>query len=73
MSDKEANASLGKVTVTLKIPEPVYHFFGAVASTYNKKLEEILVEELINDIKRFTDTEAEKILIGAFELEQYTQ
>ncbi len=73
MTKNEIDSNVGKVTVTLKIPEPVYHFFGAVATAHKKKIEEILVEELIADIKGFTDTEAEKILIGAFELENYVQ
>ena len=68
-----ANEALGKVTVTLKIPEPVYHFYSAVAEAYQKKLETILVEELIADIKGFTDTDAETILIGSFGLKEYVK
>lgn len=71
--EEKANKALGKVTVTIKLPEPVFHFYRAVADAYNKKLEDILVEELIVDIKGFTDTDAEKILIGAFELESFVQ
>ena len=67
------NENLGKVTVNLKIPEPVYHFYKAVAEAYNKKLEDILVEELVCDIKGFTDTDAEKILVGAFGLKEYVK
>ena len=55
----------------LNNPVQVYHFYSAVANAYQKKLENILVEELIVDIKGFTDTDTEKILIGVFDLEDY--
>ena len=62
----------GKVTVTLKIPEPVYHFYGAVAETYKKSLEALLVEELIQDINGFLDTDQPReILVGAFGLQKF--
>ena len=73
MSETEKEEFEGEVTITLKLPEPVYHFYGAVATACKKKLETILVEELIADIKGFTDTDAEKILVGAFGLEKYVK
>jgi len=62
----------GTVTVTLKLPEPLYHFFTAAAQTYNKSLEEMLIEELAQDAAMILDTDEPKdILIAAFGLGPY--
>ena len=63
----------GKVTVTLKIPEPVYHFLKAAAETYDKTLEDLIVEELTQDVCSILNTpdDPRKILIGAFGLKPY--
>jgi len=62
----------GTVTVPLKLPEPLYHFFLAAAQTYNKSLEEMLIEELAQDAASILDTDETKdILIAAFGLAPY--
>jgi hypothetical protein len=63
----------GKVTVTLKLPEPIYHFLKAAAESYDKPLEDLLTEELIQDAAMILDTEGDprKILIVAFGLKPY--
>ena len=71
MSKTETKEFEGKVTVTLKLPEPVYHFYKAVAETYKKSLEALLIEELIQDINGILDTEPREILVGAFGLEKF--
>ena len=71
---KEANEAFGKVTVTLKIPEPVFHFYRAYAETYDKKIEQVLVEEIVNNVKLIVDSnEASEILVGAFGLREYIE
>lgn len=60
------------VTVTLKLPEPLYHFFTAAAETYNKSLEKMLIEELAQDAAMILDTDDPKdILIASFGLGPY--
>jgi hypothetical protein len=63
----------GKVTVTLKLPEPLYHFFKAAAQSYNKSVEEMLIEELTQDAAMILDTadDPRKIIISAFGLKPY--
>jgi len=62
----------GTVTVPLQLPEPLYHFFMAAAQTYNKSLEEMLIEELAQDAAMILDTDEPKdILIAAFNLGPY--
>jgi hypothetical protein len=71
MSETEKSEFEGKVTVTIKLPEPIYHFYGAVAEAHKRSLEEILVEELIHDINGLLDTDSQEILVGAFGLKPY--
>jgi len=60
------------VEVTLKMPEPVYRFYMALAETYKQSLEEVILEELIQDVEGILDTEEPaKILVGTFGLQDY--
>jgi hypothetical protein len=64
-----------KVTVTLKIPEPVFHFYRAVAESKDMKLEDYLVEELIENIEARLDSgnvgELTAIITKSFGLEKF--
>jgi len=73
MSEKEKSEFEGKVTVTIKLPEPVYHFLKATAETFDKTLEDLIVEELTQDVCSILDTadDPRKILISAFGLKPY--
>ena len=63
----------GTVTVTLKLPEPLYHFLKAAAETHDQTLEDLLVEELTQDAGSILDTDGDprEILISTFGLKPY--
>jgi len=73
---KETNSKKeheGKVTVTLKLPEPLYHFLNAAAETHDQTLEELIIEELSQDVASILDTDGDprEILVHTFGLKPY--
>ena len=59
-------------TVTLKMPEPIFHFYRAMGEAYDKNLEDMLIQQLTDAVVMIIDSnQASEILSSCFGLKEY--